>query len=1147
MKAKENNLYLAAKQFARNIPDGTPESAIFGYAKLLLMNEVQIRTILSEECMDDLEAAYKWFEDNDLDMVLIKTGLSYLVSVIPQEEADKRVQAFREFLDREEKDVSSVSILDSAIVNAFIPFKEIFVKGKDLSDIFKYLYGNTPTSVDNKTKKHVPEQDSEDDWEKVDSDPFETCDKENEVSEAEGDLKTKEEPGKLSALSRKYRDLSVALLDVVKGQDSAVIKFVKGYYQKELLRSIDKRNTPHAYFFFFGPPGVGKTLLAETAADALGIKSMRFDMSGYAAPQSYETLLGISSFYNHSKGGLLTQFVKKNPECILIFDEIEKAHLNVIRLFLQILGSGVLHDAYYDIDVSFKDATIIFTSNTGRELFEDRTVNLTALSERVLMDAILQDKSFPPEMCSRIASGNMILFNHIPTSILAEMVKTSFDRVAAGIKEEYGVTVTYAKELPLLFLYYRGGEIDARIAADQSKNFLKYEILELLRQMENGKSDNNDITSIKIDIAWKGIDTELKQLFKDPGKAEVLVFSDDQELIDSLENKKLNIHKATALEEAGDLIEKDLSAVYIDPYLGFGKADESVLSISDYNTDGIKLFHKLSETASGVPVYMLELDRVFSEVDRATLIQEGAAGTVTVNSKRIASFKRQFTQTMEELYMERESRTFSQRGWVIDFNTRQELTSKSGEVNIVFYDLKKKMAVDADSRGSVLSEAERPKVKFNDVIGAKKAKEELGYFVKYLQNPKKFIVSGEKPPKGVLLYGPPGTGKTMLARAMAGECDIAFLPTSATEFMNKYVGESEANIRRLFAKAKKYAPAIIFIDEVDAIAKQRTGDSSTAHTEKMLNALLTEMDGFNSTDINRPVFVLAATNFGAKDENDGLPALDEAFYRRFDNHVYVGLPKEDERKEYIIRLLKIKNIDTVSSDTIENLAERTTGQSLAILQNVIELAVRNARRADRELDGNDLLTALEEFNYGEKKEHSPEYYREVAIHEAGHAYVAYLGGDKPSYITIESRGSFGGYMQHANQEDVTNYTKEDMINRIRTALAGRAAESVFFGKDRSLNTGASSDLEKATEHAWNTICRYGMEDDQLIVLKKSEVLSSPLASEYVTKVNDMLKAEMQNTIAMIENGRDKIREIADVLVKENRLTGAEFEKLMEKG
>lgn len=1146
MAAKDNVVYSTTQQFCKNFSATMPETVLYGYAKLLLMEEASIRSLLSDAEIADLNGARKVMDEYKLDLSLIRSGLLLLIPYIQLTEEQKRMtDVFSQFLAKCEPGTPSSEIIKTALENATLPITRVFAVGASMDSVFEYqkdMKQNAPAKVKSENSdKNAVETEAVSEQKQTD---------ETKKTKEKQDSEKQEEVTDFLTLSEKYRHLSSALFDVVKGQDHAVSKFVQGCFQGELLKQSEKGKHPRAYFFFFGPPGVGKTLLAETAAEELGRPHMFFNMSEYTSPSALDELIGTSKAYNNSREGSMVKFVRENPECILIFDEIEKANIMVIRLFLQILGSGKLHNVSREEETSFADTIIIFTSNVGKELYADRSVNLTTLPERVILDSIRSEKNaagmplLPEEICSRIASGNMILFNHLSVRHLTGMINHNFEKISTYMSEQYGCHITYSSALPLLFLYHRGGELDARVASRQSGSFLKNEIYELARQIENYRSAKKEITSIHFDIEWDGLDEELQKLFVNDVKTEVLLMvSDTVKEHLKIDQEKYKLHFATSIEEAREYLKQDITAAFIDPFFGKHESNENILSITDYHTDGVEFFHELVETQTGLPIYLLETDKIFSEIDRRTFLQEGAADTLSFDIVNVDSFVRYFEQILDEVYMEKESCAFSQKGWVIDFKSKQDV-SEDGKIKILFYDLKKRMAVDMESRDTLLSEAERPKVKFEDIIGAKKAKEELQYFIDYLKNPKRFLIKGEKLPKGVLLYGPPGTGKTMLAKAMAGESDVTFIQTSAADLKNMYVGESEANIRRLFKKAKRYAPAIIFIDEIDAIGKKRTGSESAQTSESMLNALLTQMDGFG-TDNKKPVFVLAATNYGVGGESDGISSLDDALVRRFDNKIYVDLPNEAERKEYLARLIRKRTGHKLSEQVIANIAERTTGQSLAILQNVVELAFRNVLKENREVEDNDLLNSLEDYMYGEKRESKPEYYREVAIHETGHAYVSYISGDAPSYITIEARGKFGGYMQHGNSEDVPNYTKEELLARIRTSLAGRAAEQVFLGKDKAVNTGASSDLKQATNLAFHIVCTYGMMEGQLITLSKDEILKSAIAGEYIKQINEILDREMANTISLIEEGRDTIQKIVERLVSQNHLTGAEFKEIME--
>ncbi|NCA94375.1 MAG: ATP-dependent zinc metalloprotease FtsH, partial [Sphingobacteriia bacterium] len=362
----------------------------------------------------------------------------------------------------------------------------------------------------------------------------------------------------------------------------------------------------------------------------------------------------------------------------------------------------------------------------------------------------------------------------------------------------------------------------------------------------------------------------------------------------------------------------------------------------------------------------------------------------------------------------------------------------------------------------------KKRVMFKDVAGAKEAKEELMEVVEFLKHPKKFLDMGAKIPKGVLLLGPPGTGKTLVAKAVAGEAGVPFFNISGSEFVEMFVGVGASRVRDLFKQAKKKAPAIVFIDEIDAVGRHRGAGLGGGHDEReqTLNQILVEMDGFE-TDAN--IIVLAATNRP--------DVLDPALLRpgRFDRRVTLDLPDINERKA--ILGIHCKNKKLEKDVNIENIAQRTPGFSGADLANLVnEAAILSARKNKTKIGMEELRESIEKVMMGPERKSRvirKDEQKIVAYHEAGHALVAAFSknADPVQKISIISRGSAGGYTMAVPTEDKMLHSRGYFLDEIAVLLSGFVTEQAIFG---DVTTGASNDLERATNMARNMVTRYGM-------------------------------------------------------------------------
>lgn len=986
----------------------------------------------------------------------------------------------------------------------------------------------------------------------------------------------------LGHLTESLKLLRQQLREKIFGQDHAIYSFLEGLFNAEIVAAADeKRRRPKGIFVFAGPPGVGKTFLAETAANTIGKPFKRFDMSSFSTREDVNSLVGMNRSYKGAHPGLLTEFVKSNPDSILLFDEIEKANLEIIHLFLQILDAGIIDDKFLEEKIQFKDTIIIFTTNAGKVLYEQGKLAYTAFHRKTILDALENEIDprtrkpfFPQAICSRIASGYPVMFNHLGIVELVKVAEAELRRTAGLFAKKYRVSIQFDSLVPLFIILREGVDSDARTIRAQAENFLKTEIFNFSQLYHTDKVDEIMKQTDKIIFhldPGEELSPEVRAMLGTDEPFKVLLVADDY--LRELWEEKIPSIRWMAANDIPDVInileQNEIDLVLLDLWVNPLKSlhtVETIMQKTAHEFDftpaasrglafGQEILRQIYGKRPEVPCFLLSILRGkerFREIDDELFLacarSGGVQGIIKTSffSKEIKDcevarleLEKILENILQRIYRERKSRELGKEQKNLSFDTAPRINKEKKQILIRLRNLRLSRTISGSDISAVLQDVERPTTCFADVYGADAAKAELEFIVRYLKNPRQYMAMGLKPPRGILLYGPPGTGKTMLARALAGECQTSFINTSATSFVTIWQGSGPQNVRDLFVRARKYAPAIIFIDEIDAIGKTRTGGvGASVSAEQTLNALLTEMDGFENKSGTRPVIVLSATNL--------VEMLDEALRRRFSREIEVDKPDRTARTGYLKRRLQGTKLRQVSDEVIKRIAGQSANMTIAELERIIELGGRLAASEDGIITDKIIEEAFERMRMGEaKKTTHPETLLRVARHEAGHCLVGWLRGEKPVQITIVARGKAGGYVERQNDEEKMLLSKTELDGRIRQAMGGRAAEILYYGWQDGSTTGVSGDLQSATRYAGLMVRDYGMSEKiGQVAVDSRRLTDGPLAIAVMKSIEQIINTQLESAIEELKTNKAYLDKLVEQLMEKNRLTTSELEKIL---
>ena len=622
----------------------SPLSFLYGYARLISMDDGVLDCFFPDEATKKELGKLRYeMSRSNINFELLKTAIAILRPVEDDEYWSSDYRDVLEEIEEKKADISAGEMF-ALLVDEDPPELAVLRPDSKLDEVFSYV-----DEVKAK-KKSKPEEISEG---KASSDRSSDDETSSQSEEKKSENTVEEGRENFSRLVEQTKDLQERLLTKIKGQSEAVRAFTRGFFQSEVLKEVEEPKGPGATFLFAGPPGVGKTYLALNAAEILKRPFLRLDMSEYTMDSSVFRLTGTPRNYCGSGGGSMTAFVSSNPKSVLLLDEIEKAHPDVIYQFLQVLDSGEITDSCTGEPVFFHDAILIFTTNAGKSLYEDETRhNLSSLPMSVVRNALIKDKNprglplFPEAIVSRFFTGNVVMFNHLSVHHLAQIAESKFSEYGIHVKECYGYDVDFDEKLGPMMIYNQGMGADARGLSSLSVRVLKDELREFGQYALDYSGALERLENVHFKVQVPEDDEDIRKLFVDDESSLVLVLGEKKYIEEAPFGPKCKVETVSDRATLLDRVSKeDVSYVLLDPFYGNIESEQIYLGLDDKKSEGVFAFEELSENRPQVPVYMLESAPIKNE-DKYSFEEKGVRGFLPTNDKvafadRIAKLCRQ--------------------------------------------------------------------------------------------------------------------------------------------------------------------------------------------------------------------------------------------------------------------------------------------------------------------------------------------------------------------------------------------------------------------------------------------------------------------------------------------------------------------------